>query len=170
MSAEQMLQEFEAWYSQRWPGRSANVAMHSALEADAWEVWQAAQSARPVRVDGIGELGIRLPLKVDGVTALENGVLGVVVELPKQIGEMKCWIHDCKTVDQCAESGCAQRLATQPQAPQGGVTSAQLEAAFESEIAKVSHVAYDSNEICRHFFNNIRTALLAPTETPEAGK
>jgi hypothetical protein len=61
-------------------------------------------------------------------------------------------------------------LFAQPQAPQGGVTKAQLEAAFEAEIAKVSHVAYDSNEICRHFFNNIRTALLAPTETPEAGK
>lgn len=59
--------------------------------------------------------------------------------------------------------------ATQPQAPQGAVTREQLEAAFEAEIAKVSHVAYDSNEICRHFFNNIRAALLAP-ETPEGQK
>lgn len=45
-----------------------------------------------------------------------------------------------------------------------------LELAFEAEIAKVSHVEYDSNEICRHFFSNIRKAMApaAPkTETPK---
>jgi hypothetical protein len=78
-----------------------------------------------VRVDGMSDGGFRHPLKVEGTTQLRDGVLGVVVQLPKQIGEMKCWLNDCKTVEQCAESGCALRLATQPQAPQGGGTKSE---------------------------------------------
>lgn len=41
------------------------------------------------------------------------------------------------------------------------VTLSELDAAFEHEIARVSHVEYDSHEICKHFFGELRKRLLA---------
>lgn len=37
-----------------------------------------------------------------------------------------------------------------------GLTLSALDAAFEAEIVRVSHVLYDSNEICRHFYGELR--------------
>lgn len=77
------------------------------------EAWNTRATNLELRVDAIDEGGIRHTLKIEGMTALEDGGIGVLVGFPKQIGEMKCWLHDCNTVEQCAESGCAKRVAAE---------------------------------------------------------
>ena len=45
-----------------------------------------------------------------------------------------------------------------------------LNFAFEKEIQRVSHVEYDSNEICRHFFKELRRSFIETLSGSSGGK
>jgi len=46
-----------------------------------------------------------------------------------------------------------------------GETVAQFDAAVAAELPRVSHLEYDSHEICKHFAENVRSRLVATGET-----
>jgi hypothetical protein len=45
-----------------------------------------------------------------------------------------------------------------------------LNFAFEKEIQRVSHIEYDSNEICRHFFKELRRSFIEALSGSSGGK